>query len=116
MTNPAAGNGAGSSTASSSSEDEDSLSLDVSELEKANAAGLCLCGREGAALSTELASASDDKLSASARFICREDMVRSSCSSVLPPCLGFEDTDKKPLPELLLKLLSGLLSGVVLGL
>jgi hypothetical protein len=28
-----------------------------------------------------LASASDDKLSASARFICREDMVRSSCSS-----------------------------------
>ena len=66
--------GAGSSTASSSSEDEDSLSLEVSELEKANAAGLCLCGREGAALSTELASASDDKLSASARFICREDI------------------------------------------
>ena len=76
--------GAGSSGASSSSEDEDSLSLDVSELEKANAAGLCLCGREGATLSTELASASDDKLSASARFICREDMVRwSICSSTL---------------------------------
>lgn len=67
--------GAGSSGASSS-EDDDSLSLEVSELEKANAAGLCLCGREGAALSTELASASEDKLSASARFICREDMVR----------------------------------------
>ena len=74
--------GAGSST--SSSEDEDSLSLDVSELEKANAAGLCLCGREGAALSTELASASDDKLSASARFICREDMVVGVVPA--PPC------------------------------
>ena len=88
--------GAGSSDASSSSEDEDSLSLDVSELEKANAAGLCLCGREGAALSTELASASDDKLSASARFICREDMVRVQFYSVLPPCFGEDTTMKTP--------------------
>jgi hypothetical protein len=32
-----------------------------------------------------LASASDDKLSASARFICREDMV---AVRVVPPCFG----------------------------
>ena len=87
--------GAGSSCASSSSEDEDSLSLDVSELEKANAAGLCLCGREGAALSTELASASDDKLSASARFICREDMV-VGVVLFLHPVLGEDTTMETP--------------------
>ena len=103
--------GAGSSDASSSSEDEDSLSLDVSELEKANAAGLCLCGREGAALSTELASASDDKLSASARFICREDMVvELQLLFFFHPVLG-EDMRTRLKPIKLLALLYNVPSG-----